>query len=413
MPIMKLWFRSFLGAVAAVGMLSTWVGRASAQTAYNLALLADFSGPYADIMPDWGGTRHAVIDWWSKETGTGLGIQLKYKDYDHRYDPAQVASLWPGIKSELNPILALGEGGPDVAALQERLPDDRIPMIMSTAGYGYSWKANPWIFNPRATYAHEAAAFFEWYRQKRGGDAPVKIAIISSQAAPSYVDVNKGTEAYAREHPDRLKVVEVVFTEVQPTDLTTQIGRVVREGAEIIQIQTNTAAVVATKRALQALGRTDVPIMMSSHNGLITSGKAVGGLKELEGDFEVYGMAVPTDEKTAPHEFEQTLVSKYKAPIEWTVATVMGLNQTMVAMRAIEAAAKKNGADKITGEAVREAMLSTPITSEQTFGILPNLTYTKEAPFPISGLTVNIATVKDGKYTIVADKAPVPTLSKW
>ncbi len=406
--------RTLVGALAGV-VLAFFADRSTAQaeTTYNIASIADFTGPYADIMKDLAGSRRAVVDWWNDQVGKGLGVRIAIKDYDGRYDAAQISSLWPGIKAELNPIVALGTGGPDVAALQGRLPTDKIPMIMPTAAYGFAWKPDPWIFNSRPTYGHEAGAFYEWYRTARGITAPLKIAIISSEASPAYVDIHKGAEKYAKDHPDKAEIVEIVYTEVQPTDLTTQVQRVLRKGAQLIHIQTNTAAVVATKRALQALGRTDVPIMMSSHNGLITSGNAIGGLKELEGDFEVYGMAVPTDEKTAPHEFEQALVSKYKAPISWTVATVMGLNQTLVALRAIEAAAKKNGADKITGETVREAMLSTTITSEQTFGILPNLTYSNEAPFPLSGLTVNIATVKDGKYTIVADKVPVPTLGKW
>ncbi len=286
-------------------------------------------------------------------------------------------------------------------------------MFMSTAGYGFAWKSDPWIFNPRPTYAHEAAAFYNWFRASRGITTPLKVAIISSEASPAYVDIHKGAEKYAKDHPDKVEIVETVYTEVQPTDLTTQVNRVLRKGAQLIHIQTNTAAVVATKRALQALGKTDVPIMMSSHNGLITSGKAIGGLKDLEGDFEVYGMAVPTDEKSKAHDFEQMLVSKYNAQIGWTVATVMGLNQTLVALRAIEAAAKKNGPDKVTGTAVREALFAQPITSEQTFGVLPNLTYTNEGPFPVSGLTVNIGTVKNGKYVISAENVPVPTVSKW
>src|SRR3546814_18830912 len=81
------------------------------------------------------------------------------KDYDHRYDAAQVASLWPGIKAELNPIIALGVGAPDATALQGRLPADGIPLIMSTAGYGFGWKGDPRVFNPPSTYAPEAAAF--------------------------------------------------------------------------------------------------------------------------------------------------------------------------------------------------------------------------------------------------------------
>ena len=111
--------------------------------------------------------------------------------------------------------------------------------------------------------------------------------------------------------------------------------------------------------------------------------------------------------------FQQMLVSKYKATIGWNVASLMGLNQSLVALRAIEAAAKTVGADKVTGEAVRAALLKSPISSEQTFGVLPNLAYTNDAPFPTTGLTVNIGSVKDGKYIISASNAPVPTLAKW
>jgi branched-chain amino acid transport system substrate-binding protein len=68
---------------------------ASAQTTYNIASLADFTGPYADIMKDLVGARRATIDWWNDEVGKGLGIRIGIKDYDCRYDAAQTASLWP------------------------------------------------------------------------------------------------------------------------------------------------------------------------------------------------------------------------------------------------------------------------------------------------------------------------------
>lgn len=386
---------------------------ASAQTTYNIASIADFTGPYADIMKDLVGARRATVDWWNEEVGKGMGIKIGIKDYDGRYDAAQTASLWPGIKAELNPVAVLGVGGPDVAALQGRLPADKVPMFMSTAAYGFAWKSDPWIFNPRPTYGHEAAAFFEWFRSTRGIKGPLKVAIISSEASPAYVDIAKGAEKFAKDNPDKAEIVETIYTEVQPTDLTTQVGRVIRKGAQVIDIQTNTAAVVATKRALQALGKTDIAIMMSSHNGLIASGKAIGAMKDLEGDYEVYGMAVPTDEKTKAHDFQQMVVAKYKAQVTWSVASVMGFNQTLVALRAIEAAARKVGADKVTGESVRTALMATRIPSDQTFGILPNLTYTNEAPFPVAGLTVNVATIKDGKYVIAAENVPVPAITKW
>lgn len=417
MTYSKVTRRDFIGTWAATAASIGLVPRIAfgqAQTAtYNICSFCDFSGPYADIMGDLAGARHAVLDWWNGEVGPKIGIKLNYKAYDHRYDTAQVASLWPGIKSELKPILVLGVGGPDVAALQERLPDDKIIMLMPTAGYGYAWRTNPWIYNPRATYPHEATAFFEWYRtQKRGGDAPLKIAIMSSEASPAYIDIAKGTQAYAKENPKKLQVVEVVFTEVQPTDLTTQVNRVVRAGAEVIQIQTNTAVVVATKRALQAIGKR-VPIVLSSHNGLQASGKAVGGITQMEGDFEVYGMALPTEEKTEARGFYEVLKEKVGFKGGWTVPTVMGLSQGLASVRLVEHAAQRFGAGKLDGPKMREALVSQPILSKKTFGVLPDLHFTTDAPFPTSNLRVNIGTVANGKYVTAMRDVPVPELKKW
>ncbi len=408
--------RTLFSALAAGVLAAATVGLpapAAAQTTYNIAGMADFTGPYADIMKSLVAGRWAVLAWWNEEVGKGLGLKINMKDYDTRYDTAQTSSLWPGIKSELRPIAALGLGGPDSAALQQRLPDDKIPLLMATASYGYAWRPEPWVFNPRPTYAHEATAFYLWYRQKKGITGPLKIAIISSEASPAYVDIHKGLEKFAAENKDKIEIVETVFTEVQPSDLTTQVNRLVRKGAQVINIQTNTAAVVATKRALQAMGRKDIPIMLSSHNGLPASGKAAGGLAQMEGDYEVYGMAIPAADVTETRKFYDMLVAKYKLTGGWDVMTMMGMNQMLLTVRAIEAAAKDVGADKVTGEAVRNALFKHTITTKQTFGVLPDLKYSREAPFPLSGMAVNIGTVTGGKYVVAAQNVPVPTVNKW
>ncbi|MBX3456573.1 ABC transporter substrate-binding protein [Ferrovibrio sp.] len=405
---MKMFARTVLAGMATLMLAAP----AQAQTTYNIASLADFTGPYADVMKDLNGARHSAVAWWNAEVGKDLGVQLKMKDYDHRYDAAQVASLWPGIKAELNPIIALGVGAPDATALQGRLPADGIPLIMSTAGYGFGWKSDPWVFNPRSTYAHEAAAFLEWYRKQNNVSGALKVAVFSSEASPAYVDIAKGLRKYADENKATIDLVEIVYTEVQPTDLTTQVNRVLNKGAQVLDVQTNTAAVVAVKRALQALNK-KVPIVMSSHNGITASASAIGGIANLEGDYEVYGMAMPTDENTKSRQFYEKLKSQYGMKGGWTVPTVMGLNQTLVALRAVEAAAKKSGAANVTGRGVREALLSTTITSEQTFEILSDVKYTNDAPFPTTGATVNIGIVKGGKYITAAPGVAVPQIGKW
>jgi len=98
----------------------------------NVASLADFSGPYADVMKPLIAGRNAALDWWNAEVGAKLGVKLNYKAYDTRYDTAQVASLWPGIKSELNPVAVMGLGGPDVA--------DTLAAVLKSDP---NWKALP------------------------------------------------------------------------------------------------------------------------------------------------------------------------------------------------------------------------------------------------------------------------------
>ncbi len=142
-------------------------------------------------------------------------------------------------------------------------------------------------------------------------------------------------------------------------------------------------------------------------------GRAIGDLKQMEGDYEVYAMAAPTDAKTPGREFFDMLQSKYNLKAKWTVSAVQGLGQALIAMRAIEAAAKKVGPDKITGEAVREALISNAITPDDTFKILGNIKFSNDAPFPTQGMVASIATVKGGKYTEAAENVPVPTLNKW
>jgi branched-chain amino acid transport system substrate-binding protein len=404
----------FARLTAAIGLACAFVapGPALAQTSYGVAMLSDYSGPYADIMPMLGRSREVVLDWWNAEVGAKLGVKLNHKNFDTRYDAAQTASLWPGIKSEMKPIAVLGLGGPDVAALGQRLPDDGIPLFMGTAGYGYAWKPDSWIVNPRPTYAHEHAGAFKWLKAKRGGTQPLKIGIISSEASPAYVDIARGIERYAKDNPNEIQVVETIFTEVQPTDISTQVRRLVRGGVEAITIQTNTAAVVATKRALQALG-SKVPVITSSHNGLPASGKAAGGLDQMEGDYEAYGMGIASDEDTPARRFYEKLKADYKLAAPWNVLTLMGMAQGLYTVRVIEHAIKKFGAQNLTGTKVRETLYAEPVTTEETFGTLPTLKFTKEAPFPIEGLKVNIATIKGGKYVTAATNVDIPVVKKW
>ena len=399
------------GLFLAAGL--TLGAQVSAQTSVNIAAMADFAGPYANVMNDMQGGRLAVIDWWNKEVGEKLNVRINVKTYDTRYDVAQTASLWPGIKAELKPAMVFGLGGPDAAALQQRLPEDKVPMLRGTAAYGFGWKPGQWALNVRPTYTHEAAGFLEWFRAtKLEGKRAVKVAIITSEASPAYADMAKGLQAYAKAHPDKATFVEAIWTEVQPADLTLQVRRLANAGTDVIVIQTNTAQAVATKRALQALGK-NIPIMLSLHNGVLGSSKALGNPNGFAGDYEVGAIADASEDDTPARKFYTMLQTKYGLKSGWNAMTMLGLGQAVVGARAVEEAVKAKGAAGATGENVHAALLSANFTSAQLMGLLPGVDFNPENPFPTGTAKVNIATMKDGKVVRVAADAPVPAIPKW
>ena len=54
--------------------------------------------------------------------------------------------------------------------------------------------------------------------------------------SPTYVDIHKGTQQFAKDNPKILEIVETVYTEAQPTDLTQQVNRVLRKDAQVLQV---------------------------------------------------------------------------------------------------------------------------------------------------------------------------------
>lgn len=405
----RLFNQSALAALAA-GFVPA-AAHAQEVTRYNVALLSDFSGPFADVMPAVSAGRNAVIAWWNAEVGKELGVELVTKEYDTRYDAAQVASMWPGIVAELDPIFVGGVGTPDSNALADRLADEKIPMFTLGGATHAGWVDGSWLFFPRATYAHEYAAFIDWVYQDQGRTEPVRIGFVGSQQAPLSVDLYGGIEAYIAANPDKAVLVDTIWDAPQPTDLTAPMRRLVNAKAEFVFINTNTAATVATKRALQSLGA-NIPIVTTSQNGMPISGHSLGGIDQLEGDFEVYGLAIPIkDSGSDAEKFYLELQEKYGLQAPWNVLTVMGITQSMLSVRAVEAAAKQFGPTELDGEKVRQAMIDNALTDDR--GILPTLQLTNETTFPSAGATVNVGTVKDGAYAIAVSDIPIPDLPKW
>lgn len=403
-------------AIAGAATLSSSITAAFAApgktTTYLVPSLSDFSGPFATVMPLFAGGRDAVGKWWNAEVGSKIGVQLDIKAYDTRYDTAQTASLWPGILAA-KPLIGFALGGPDTAALQQRLPADKVVMILGSASNGFAWRPNQWVLSTRPTFVHELAGFVEWFQKnKAGGTRPVKIAMVTSEASPSYADMGRGMTAWAKANPKIIDLVEVVYAEAAPADLTLQVRRVVNAGAEAILAPASPQQAVAVKRAMQALGK-NVPIVFSMHNSPTMMAKAMGGMEALEGDYEAQSGVITSAEDTESKKFFDMLTAKYELKTGWSAISGAGVGQALLICRAVEAAAKKHGPDKLTGEIMHQTLMENTFTSKDLFGFANDISYSVAAPFPAYNPKVNIGQVKGGKMTTVATGVPISKLERW
>lgn len=383
---------------------------------YMVPALADFSGPFADLTKQLQ-TRNAVVRWWNDNEGKKLGIKLTVKDYDTRYDGTVVASMWPGILSEMKPVIAMGLGGADQAALQQRLARDKVPVTYAPPAYGYGWLPNQWVFGPRATYGHEYATALRWFIDQNPGKRPVRVAFMSTQVSPAFVDIVKGLTHYVKtvlEPKGLATVVATEWIEIQPVDVSTQMKTIIDAKADVLFGISNTTMAAAQLRAQQLHG-SKIPTIAAPWHTIWPLATAQKTYVPWEGHMTVTGLVSFAERDSRAFKFYQELSKGYGLPADWNPLSLLGISQGLLTVRAVEHAARKVGAAKLTGEAVYEALATGSFTEEEMMGVTSSLSFNKEAPFPSQNAKVKIETVKDGKYVLATPQwLPVVTdLTKW
>ena len=194
-------------AILAAAMLAaSTLSAASAE--YVISASADYSGPFADVMPNAMSGINAVADWWTKDVGEKLGVKVRVKIYDMRYDPAQIAKTWPSILSSDHPIMHLGFGSPDLVTLMKRLPSDKVPMLIGTAMVGLVWVPNGWHYSIRPTYSHEFAGLLAELQKRKG--SKLIVGPISTQNQAGFVDQVNGVRKLAETYPDQYQMLGLV-----------------------------------------------------------------------------------------------------------------------------------------------------------------------------------------------------------
>lgn len=374
---------------------------------YVMSASADYSGPFADVMPSAVSGLQAVSKWWNKDVGEKLGVKVDVKVYDMRYDAAVIARTWPSILARDNPIMHLGFGSPDLTTLMKRLPNDKVPMLLGTAMVGLVWQPNGWHFSIRPTYSHEFAALLSKLQKDKG--SKLLIGAVSTQTAAGFVDQVKGVEKLASMYPDRFEVVDVEWVAATPVSVTNNIRAMLEKKPDVIIVGGTTAQVIATASALEDL-KVTVPIISSSHNGLSEAAKGIE-LAKLNGSYSVFSFA-PDNQKQLP--LRDVYQANKGSDGQWGLIADQSAAQALLALRVLEKAVAKVGRDKVTGEAMYDALLANDFAEQDLLGVLPTVKYDKSAPFPIGAIKAKAQIVRDGKIVPLSDEwLDVPRLDKW
>jgi ABC-type branched-subunit amino acid transport system substrate-binding protein len=373
---------------------------------YVMSVSADFSGPFANVMPNAMSGVKSITDWWNDEVGKKLGVTVKLSIHDMRYDAAVIARTWPAILRSEKPIMHLGFGSPDLTTLMRRLPNDKVPMLIGTAMVGLVWAENGWHYSIRPTYSHEFAGLLSRMQQEKG--RALRIASISTQNQAGFVDQVNGLRHLAKTYPERFDMLETQWADTSPVSLSSSVRAILGQNADVIIVGGTTAQVQATASALKELGAR-IPVITSTHNGLTETAKGTA-LADMEGFYSAFSFAAPGQESLPLRD----VYNRYRKEGTWGMITAQSAAQALLALRVLERAISKVGRDNVTGEAMRQALLDNVFTEQELMGALPTLDFDASAPFPIGQIRATAEVVRDGQIVPLGTGwIDVPALTKW
>jgi hypothetical protein len=200
---------------------------------------------------------------------------------------------------------------------------------------------------------------------------------------------------------------------MKPVSLISEVRRLSRKNPDFIWIATNTTHVIETIKAQKELG-IKIPVLAATHNGVQMSTMASKDINLLEGHYDSGAVDPGIDMSIPGAKLVNEYCQRLNMKSHWSVLSIQAVVMNLLTVRAVERAAAMVGPDKITGEAMYNAMFVKPFTEEDLLGLTSTLTFTKEAPFSTKNLKVKASTVKNGKQVLVSqDWIPVPAIPKW
>ena len=320
----------------------------------------------------------------------GRTVDLILVDTGYKVPEAVAAVKKFAIQDKVDMILTWGAG--EGLAAKPLVQGYKIPTINYSTSWELLEKPVDYMYLPFGSYRLDCAAVLEYIKSIHKGKEPPKVGLLTYNNAYGR-SIHKPSQEYAK--ANGINIVSIEEFPPKTVDLTTELLRLKKNGAEYVFMQMLPATIVTT---------------FKSADRIQYSPQFFGTWTSTDPDFFKLGKGLIRDrlkmqfpgglpgDKGAGIDTLKELWKRYKTVTRFDAAYWEGVVVGMIVERAALRAHQKHG--KVDRETINRVMES--FTNEDFGGIVPPVTYTKtshEASF--RGRIVQVR--EDGSFKPLTD----------
>lgn len=320
----------------------------------------------------------------------GRTVDLILVDTGYKVPEAVAAVKKFAIQDRVDMILTWGAG--EGLAAKPLVQGYKIPTINYSTSWELLEKPVDYMYLPFGSYRLDCAAVLEYIKSIHKGSDPPKVGLLTYNNAYGR-SIHKPSQEYAK--ANGINIVSIEEFPPRTVDLTTELLRLKKNGAEYVFMQMLPATIVTT---------------FKSADRIQYSPQFFGTWTSTDPDFFKLGKGLIRDrlkmqfpgglpgDKGAGVETLKELWKRYKTVTRFDTAYWEGVVVGMIVERAALRAQQKHG--KVDRDTINRAMET--FANEDFGGILPPVTYTKtshEASF--RGRIVQVR--EDGSFRPLTD----------
>ena len=296
----------------------------------------------------------------------GRTVDLILVDTGYKVPEAVAAVKKFAIQDRVDMILTWGAG--EGLAAKPLVQGYKIPTINYSTSWELLEKPVDYMYLPFGSYRLDCAAILEYIKSIHKGSDPPKVGLLTYNNAYGR-SIHKPSQEYAK--ANGINIVSIEEFPPRTVDLTTELLRLKKNGAEYVFMQMLPATIVTT---------------FKSADRIQYSPQFFGTWTSTDPDFFKLGKGLIRDrlkmqfpgglpgDKGAGVETLKELWKRYKTVTRFDTAYWEGVVVGMIVERAALRAQQKHG--KVDRDTINRAMET--FANEDFGGILPPVTYTKD-----------------------------------